>query len=31
MSDYPYETRLDIAFQPLELIDIHSLAQQCQF
>ena len=31
MSEYPYETRLDIAFQPLELIDINLLAEQCRF
>ena len=31
MSDYPYETRLDIAFQPLDLIDVNSLAEQCRF
>jgi uncharacterized cupin superfamily protein len=34
MSDspaYPYETRLDIAFQPLELIDEKALADDCGF
>jgi mannose-6-phosphate isomerase-like protein (cupin superfamily) len=31
MSEYPYETRLDIAFQPLELIDIKQMAHQCRF
>jgi dTDP-4-dehydrorhamnose 3,5-epimerase-like enzyme len=34
MSDspaYPYETRLDIAFQPLELIDEKALADDCRF
>jgi quercetin dioxygenase-like cupin family protein len=28
---YPYETRLDIAFQPLELIDVTALAGACQY
>ena len=31
MSDYPYETRLDIAFEPLELIDVKQIADQCRF
>jgi mannose-6-phosphate isomerase-like protein (cupin superfamily) len=28
---YPYETRLDIAFQPLELIDVKVLADDCKY
>ena len=28
---FPYETRLDIAFQPLELIDEKALADACAF
>jgi oxalate decarboxylase/phosphoglucose isomerase-like protein (cupin superfamily) len=32
MSDtYPYETRLEIAFRPLELIDVQALADACQY
>lgn len=34
MSDaaaYPYETRLNIEFQPLELIDEKALADACQY
>lgn len=27
--DYPYETRLDIAFEPLELIDTGAIARAC--
>jgi oxalate decarboxylase/phosphoglucose isomerase-like protein (cupin superfamily) len=30
-NSYPYETRLDIAFQPLELIDVNALAEACQY
>lgn len=29
--NYPYETRLDIAFQPLQLIDEKALADACQY
>ncbi len=29
-ATYPYETRLDIQYQPLELIDEKSLADACQ-
>ncbi len=29
-QSYPYETRLNIAFQPLELIDEKALADACQ-
>jgi mannose-6-phosphate isomerase-like protein (cupin superfamily) len=29
-NSYPYETRLDLAFQPLELIDEKALADACQ-
>ena len=28
---YPYETRLNIQFQPLELIDVKALADACQY
>jgi mannose-6-phosphate isomerase-like protein (cupin superfamily) len=28
---YPYETRLNIQFQPLELIDTKALAEACQY
>ena len=34
MSDsqtYPYETRLDIAFQPLEVIDEKALSDACRY
>ena len=34
MSDsqnYPYETRLNIEFQPLELIDTQAMANACQY
>jgi len=27
----PYETRLDIAFQPLELIDVKALSDACEY
>jgi oxalate decarboxylase/phosphoglucose isomerase-like protein (cupin superfamily) len=30
-SPYPYETRLNIAFQPLELIDVQAIAEACQY
>jgi oxalate decarboxylase/phosphoglucose isomerase-like protein (cupin superfamily) len=30
-SPYPYETRLNIAFQPLELIDVQAIADACQY
>jgi quercetin dioxygenase-like cupin family protein len=30
-NSYPYETRLDIAFQPLEMIDVNALAKACQY
>ena len=29
--DYPYETRLDILHQSLEMIDVKSLAETCEF
>ncbi len=29
--DYPYETRLDILFPPLQTIDVQKLAQACTF
>jgi len=28
---YPYETRLDILYAPLELIDINALAASCEY
>lgn len=28
---YPYETRLNIQFQPLELIDIGAMARACEY
>lgn len=28
---YPYETRLNIEFQPLELIDVKALAEACRY
>ena len=31
MASFPYETRLNIAFQPLELIDEKALADSCTF
>ena len=30
-QDYPYETRLNIAFQPLQLIDEKALADACRY
>ena len=30
-QSYPYETRLDIAFQPLQLIDEKALADDCRY
>ncbi|HKD08936.1 MAG TPA: cupin domain-containing protein [Bryobacteraceae bacterium] len=30
-NDYPYETRLDIAFGPLEVIDEKALAEACTY
>ncbi len=30
-STYPYETRLNLLYQPLEVIDEKSLADRCQF
>ena len=30
-QSYPYETRLDIAFQPLELIDEKALSDACTY
>ncbi len=30
-NPYPYETRLNIAFQPLELIDVKALADACEY
>ena len=29
MTNYPYETRLDVLCQPLELIDVGALAEAC--
>jgi quercetin dioxygenase-like cupin family protein len=29
--EYPYETRLDIRYQPLELIDVPAIVKACQF
>jgi quercetin dioxygenase-like cupin family protein len=31
VADYPYETRLNILHQPLEMIDVKSLAETCEF
>jgi len=31
MSTYPYETRLNIAFRPLEIIDEKSLSDACPY
>jgi len=31
VQTYPYETRLDILHQPLEVIDIQALADACEF
>jgi dTDP-4-dehydrorhamnose 3,5-epimerase-like enzyme len=31
LKNYPYETRLNIEFQPLELIDVKALADACTF
>ncbi|MBS1716902.1 MAG: cupin domain-containing protein [Armatimonadetes bacterium] len=31
MPDYPYETRLNILYQPLELIDVNKMADECTF
>ncbi len=31
VADYPYETRLDILHQPLELIDVKALVDACEF
>jgi mannose-6-phosphate isomerase-like protein (cupin superfamily) len=31
VADYPYETRLDILHQPLEVIDVKALADRCEF
>ena len=31
VADYPYETRLNILHQPLEVIDVKTLADRCQF
>jgi quercetin dioxygenase-like cupin family protein len=31
IADYPYETRLNILHQPLELIDVKALAGACEF
>ena len=31
VADYPYETRLNILHQPLEMIDVKSLAEACEF
>lgn len=30
-AQYPYETRLDIEFQPLELVDVGAAARNCQY
>jgi mannose-6-phosphate isomerase-like protein (cupin superfamily) len=30
-ADYPYETRLNILHQPLEVIDVKALADACEF
>jgi len=31
VADYPYETRLNILHQPLDMIDVKSLAEACEF
>jgi quercetin dioxygenase-like cupin family protein len=31
VADHPYETRLNILHQPLELIDVKSLADACEY
>src|ERR1700722_7970198 len=31
VKEYPYETRLNIAFRPLEVIDEKALADACEF
>ena len=31
VADYPYETRLNILHQPLEIIDVKALADACQY
>jgi mannose-6-phosphate isomerase-like protein (cupin superfamily) len=31
VADYPYETRLNILHQPLELIDVKALADACEY
>ena len=31
VQNYPYETRLDILHQPLEVIDLQALADACEF
>jgi dTDP-4-dehydrorhamnose 3,5-epimerase-like enzyme len=31
VADYPYETRLNILHQPLELIDVKALADACDY
>jgi mannose-6-phosphate isomerase-like protein (cupin superfamily) len=31
IADYPYETRLNILHQPLEVIDVKALADACEY
>ena len=31
VADYPYETRLNLLHQPLELIDVKALADACEY
>jgi dTDP-4-dehydrorhamnose 3,5-epimerase-like enzyme len=31
IADYPYETRLNILHQPLEIVDLKALADTCEF
>jgi quercetin dioxygenase-like cupin family protein len=31
VTDYPYETRLNLLHRPLELIDVQELADACEF
>ena len=31
VTDYPYETRLNTLYQPLEIIDVKALADACEF
>jgi mannose-6-phosphate isomerase-like protein (cupin superfamily) len=31
VADYPYETRLNILHQPLEVIDVKALADACEY